>query len=98
MVEHAVVVARQLAVAVDAHTAYAGKLATLIELSDEDMPPSVERRRHEGDAPSVGRPPRLEIHRAVRNQQSCSPRPDLEHLERDSAAVVGDVGDEATIG
>ena len=55
---------------------------------DEHMPPPVVDRRDERDACAIGRPPWLDVHRAVRGQRGDGTRRHVEPLQLDRIVVV----------
>ena len=70
-----------------------------VDVGGEDVPATLVERRGERDPLPVGRPPRLEVHRAVREQASSMlPVGRIEQPELDGIVAVGGVHDPPAVG
>ena len=93
VVPPAVVVAGEPAVLV---LGQAGDRAAL-RVGDEDVPAPVVQGRHEREMPAVGRPARLDVHRAVRRQGSHGAGRQVEQLKLDRVVGVAREGDRPAV-
>ncbi len=97
MIVHAVVVARELAVAVSGDPGGL-RSSPVPNIHSVDVPPPLIGCADECDALAVGRPARLDVHGAIAREWSDLPRGQIEQLELHRISVVAIEGHPPPIG
>ncbi len=97
LVEARVVVAGQAGVALLRETTRLARLA-VGRVEHEHVEAPLERRGHERQPTAVGRPARLDVDRAVRQQRPAPSARELERAQLDGVVVIRGVGEQAAVG
>ncbi len=98
MIEPAVVVAGQAAVVVVGETNRWPRRQSVLRSDQEDVPAALVGRGHERDGSAVGRPVRLDIHRAVGDQRVGVDGLPIHHPQLDRIIAIGGVDNAAAVG